>query len=191
MAPPPTYAPVPPVVAGSNVGGVAFGGSAGEVGAAVDNSFGAPVSADTTEFSTSLGGGKFGNGSQSFDYKWMTTRCYANGLCLIFGGSKSDPATHKFVGWRVTSAGGVSMANGVQVGSPQTDFAKLPLTLGPCPNRATAKVGDGTRLSLVSGSTNFYETDPGTPAAPAPDPSTVTVDEMHAGKVPQAITPSC
>ena len=156
--------------------------------------FGEPTEVVEQGFPDPNPGGGFTDGTTKFAYPSLQKNCYANGLCVYFGGKTTDPATFKFVGWEQTTPGGLTTRSGYTVGTTLAVLAPVTnVKPGPCPNRAiaTSKNNPFVTFEMLAEEGTFYTDDPAVPTDPQPDPNKVVATRMYGGAVTNPVTPTC
>ena len=122
-------------------------------------------------------------GEESFVARFGRTVCYAGGLCVQFGAGA--PETLIFTGWRVDDASSeLTTDDGLTIGSTLDEFSDL-ITFDPalaCGQEVDGSAA-GIDVTLLSDDGGFAE--------PPPDPASVTVIAMRAGRLPTPVGTDC
>lgn len=119
------------------------------------------------------------------------TVCWADSLCVVFGGGAGGVLT--FTGWVYNSdvSGSLHSESTATLGSTWADFPTMAVDEGGCYSVGSGTI-DGIRLVLQSAGVPFMEVDPSggfvnhTPAA-----ADVTIIAMEAGDVPVDLFGDC
>lgn len=164
--------------------GLRFGLPLDEVMSAAVEMFG-PLEFDSTEeYPEPTGDGRFTDdlGAYEFAHPLGYSGCFANSLCLTFGGA--DEADLRLVGWQLLGGSvtdiDLATASGVTLGSSWADHLDEIVPEAGCEWTAVA-AHEGMHVFLLS-SDEFFGT-AGVLAEELPDPTTVKVDGAYAGEI--------
>jgi hypothetical protein len=190
-----TTAPAgPPTLRSRGIGDFTLGGpTPEELLGALTPVLGAPTSVVSAEYPLDAGS-YFENpdDESGFAYPAGRTACFANALCVEFGGP--DPTSLRFVGYRQGEGpGALTTASGVTAGSSGTAFAaSIIVSPGGCFSTG-AGTADGVGLFLQSNGElfGFYDDVSETYVVQAPPVDDIVVLSVFAGDEPFFLYDDC
>jgi hypothetical protein len=179
-----TIGPPDGLLTACSVNGLPFGLTKSEVMDAAVEMFGPFDFESTEEYPEPTTDGRFAAefGDATFAFRIMSYGCFANSLCLFFGGD--EEADLVFAGWQLLGGSvtdiDLATASGVTLGSSWADHLDEIVLEEGCEWSAVA-AHEGMHVFLLS-SDEFFGTD-GVLAEELPDPATVKVDGAYAGEI--------
>jgi len=186
-AAPTTAPPTAPVLRSDGIGAATFGSNPEEVVAQLEAHLGPPTLDETSEYPNAVDGQHLDGDGYAFLHPFARFLCYANGLCLNFGGPTPDALT--WVGWSYSpgtpSPPFLATAGGVRSGMR---WAEVVGQVEVFPNGCYG-IGYGTTegidLEVVAEDAWFGDMGVSSPPVPtSPDPADVVITSMRAGAEP-------
>ncbi|MDO8389929.1 MAG: hypothetical protein Q7V57_05530 [Actinomycetota bacterium] len=131
------------------------------------------------------------DGEYEFIAPFSRTVCWANTLCMVFGGSSAGALS--FTGWRYTddAAATLSSESGASLGTSWSALPGMTVSEGGCYTVGYGEV-DGIQVVLLSIGLQFTEVDSsGNYINNTPDPADVTIMSMETGDLPLSLYGDC
>jgi hypothetical protein len=189
-APPPTEPPVPTpadlTLLSDGIGPLSFGDPETDVIGRLTAALGTPTSTAATAYPVAVDGvyatDEFGE--ERFVQPAGSAACFANGLCVYFGGPAAGSLL--LTGWsQDDAAAALATPEGITVGSRWSDhLAAMTVDEGGCYSSGSGSTA-GIFLWVWSEGTPFLEVlDDGTQVTHLPDPADVVVVSLESGDMP-------